>query len=203
MDDNLNSKTKLLNKVNELEGQKRQVELGYEKDELYAQYKSQLDKLNEEREKLRQEMSRLRSQHSKDVQDEVDFLDEEIRYIKNLADKSDGLNPKDFGPELQDAFKACGSGTTTPHHMYRIVWVSQDEQYAVFKMRGHGGGGGFSNSWYLNVRYNLHHIPSIIKDKFYQIKYNSGAIMGWEGSRWSKKKLNKVLEAVKKHRDNE
>jgi hypothetical protein len=198
MDDNLNTKTKLLNKVKELEGNQRQVELGYESDPLYAQYKSQLDTLNEQREKLRIEMSNLRSQHSVEVRDEVRFIKEEIRYMKNLADKSDGLDPRCFGEDIQESFRKCGSGTTTMHHMFRIVWVSQDQQYAIFKMRGHGGGGPY-DSWYLNAQYTLYHIPSIVKDGFYNIKRNGGGILVWKSKRWSKARLKEVLEAIKNH----
>jgi len=143
-------------------------------------------------------MSCLRSEHERDCRDEVVFIKEEIQYMKNLADESDGLNPKDFGPDIQEAFKACGSGTTTPHHMFRLVWVSQDEQYAVFKMRGHGGG-AYPNSWYLNVRYNLHHIPTVVEGGFYKIKHNYGTVMWWEGKRWSKARLKEVVEAAIKH----
>lgn len=193
--ENLNTKTKLLNRVKELEQDKRETELGYEHDELYKAYKEQLAVINEQREKLRQEMGRLRQEHKREVKSELDFFEEEIGYLKSLANQSDGLNPDDYSMEVSRIFRVYYSGYQMPSNLTRLIWVSPCEQYVVMKRRGYSYGQGWT-AGYVEVEYHLYHVD----EPEYNVRMASKSLFSWRSNRWSKARLKEVQEAINKHR---
>lgn len=193
--ENLNTKTKLLNRVKELEEEKRKTELGYEHDELYQVYKKQLAEINEQLEKLRQEMARLRQEHKREVKSDLDFFQEEIGYLKSLANQSDGLNPDDYSMEVSRIFRVYYSGYQMPSNLTRLIWVSRCEQYVVMKRRGYSYGQGW-DAGYIEVEYHLYHVDT----SEYDVRMASNSLFSWSSKRWSKARLTEVKEAINKHR---
>jgi len=193
--ENLNTKTKLLSQIKELEQEKRETELGYENDELYQAYKEQLAEINEKREKLRQEMARMRYAHKQEIKGEIGLLQDDISYLKSLANQTDGLNPDDYSMEVSRIFQAYYSGYQKPSNLTRLVWVSLDEQYVVMKRRGYSYGQGW-DAGYIEVEYHLYHID----EEEYNVRMANKSLFSWSSKRWSKARLKEVKEAIKKHK---
>lgn len=184
--------------VKENETRLRDLELSFADDQLYIQYQKQLNELNQKREKLRIELSRLREEHLAKNRDEINFLKEEISYLKNLVFHADGLEPKNYSYDIQTMFKRFKSGTTTSLSMKRLVWVSNDERYIVLKVKGHGGG-SYPNNWYLPVSFYLY---SVEHANLHDLTIGLGSILSFEGRRWSRRMLKQFQVAIQKYECN-
>ena len=200
MSDNLNTHKKLADAAKEKEAELRELELAYGSDELYKQYKEQLDELNEQREKLRIEMARMRREHIAENRDEINFLKGEVSYLKNLAFHSDGLDPKNYSYDIQTLFKNFYAGTTTRSDLKRLVWVSPDERYVILKRKGYGGGEGWG-AFYMPVEFTLYSVED--SSLGYDLRIGLDYIKQFEGRRWSKKMLKEFQEAIRDYECNQ
>jgi hypothetical protein len=176
----------------------KEVQEGYKDIKEYQELQAEIDELNEKKAKLEKRQTEIRLQYREDSVDDLEFAREELKYSRELLRKAErGLDPKDFNDELIAMFKAFYQGTTY-HQFTKLQWVSDDGEYALFKVNCHSAYiGRFSGSvssgatWALfkiEADFNGNSMSSGINER------NPLCIWSKEGGRWGEKRDMKLVE---------
>lgn len=197
---NLDKKYKIIHQIKEIEEDKKEVELGYQRDELYRLYSQQLEEYKRKVELLRSEMAQMRKKHVEENSNIIEAYKSDISFLKSLANQTDGLDPENYSQEIYSIYRVFKSGFAMPRDLKRLVWVSPDHQYIVLKTRGYSYGQGFTFG-YIEVSYYLYHVASAIQRE-HDVRLASGYLYSWSSKRWSKARLKEVENAILQHKIN-
>lgn len=186
----------------------KEVQEGYKDIKEYQELQAEIDELNEKRAKLEKRQTEIRLEYREESQEDVDFAREELKYSRELLRKAEmGLDPKDYNDELIAMFDAFYKGTTY-HQFTKLQWVSDDGEYALFKVNCHSAYiGRFSGSVNSGATWALFKIEA---DFVYNSMSSGGidarnplCIWSKEGGRWGEKRDMKLVhEAIDNYENN-
>lgn len=185
----------------------KEVEEGYKLIPEYRNIQDELDELNKKRAELEKRQVEIKIQYRTDSQDDMNFAREELKYSKELLRKAEmGLDPKDYSDELIEMFKAFYRGTTY-HQFTKLQWVSDDGEYALFKVACHSAYiGRFSGSVNSGATWALFKIEGEFKSNSISSGLDESSelcIWSKEGGRWGDKRdMELVEEAIDNYENN-
>jgi hypothetical protein len=185
----------------------KEVQEGYRLIPEYVTIQQELDELSKKKAELEKRQAEIRIKYREDSKDDLEFAQEELKYSQELLRKAEiGLDPKDYSDEIRAMLNAFHSGTSYGYFT-KLQWVSDDWEYALFKVNSHseyiGRMSGSTNSGAVWALFKI--------DK--DFKFNSSSsgidernklcIWSKEGGRWGEKRdMELVLEAIDNYENN-
>lgn len=185
-----------------------EVQEGYRLIPEYVKIQEELDELNRKKAELEKRQTEIRIQYREDSKEDLEFAREELKYSKELLRKAEmGLDPNEYNDELIKMFNAFYLGTTY-HQFTKLQWVSDDGEYAVFKVSCHSAYiGRFSGSVNSGATWALFKIEENFKANSACAggidERNALCIWSKEGGRWGDKRdMDLVYEAIDNYENN-
>lgn len=176
----------------EQEQRLKDLKYGYLEQEDYKEVMKQVSELNRRKKEIEEK-------YFSEVDESIKNCEEEIRYFDKILRDNGYLDPKNYSETVQKAFKNYHAGSTYMYHR-QLVWVSENEKYALFKVPSHTGyvgrmsGSKSSPSEWLLVDVAL--FAESRREIFYSVG-KQGILMSRDGGRYSskmQKEINKIIE---------
>lgn len=177
----------------------KEIQEGYKDIKEYQELQSEIDELNKKKAELEKRQTEIRLQYREESKEDVEFAREELKYSRELLRKAErGLDPKDYNDELIAMFDAFYKGTTY-WHFRKLQWVSDDGEYAIFKVNSHSAYiDRMSRSRNSGATWALFKIEENFISNSMSVgsidEKNPLCIWSKEGGRWGEKRDMKLVE---------
>ena len=186
----------------------KEIQEGYKYIKEYQEIQAELDELNKKRAEFERRQTEIKIEYREDAKEDLEFAREELKYSKELLRKAEmGLDPKDYNDKLIAMFNAFYQGGTY-WHFRKLHWVSEDGNYAIFKIKSHSAYiDRMSRSTNSGATWALFKI----QEDFVFNSMSSGGIdernplciWSKEGGRWGEKRDMKLVEeAINNYENN-